>query len=463
MSDASFDTLRTPKLSLIDSMKKVFSVIMPSNKGTNEIAALDGLRALAVLLVVWLHVASFAVDAGAAQPPFILAQAAWFGGGYGVFLFFNLSGFLLFLPYARAISTGRPLPSIGKFYLRRVLRILPLYYAVIFLLIFLKEPQYLEPANRIPLLFNLFMIGDFRYDSFGAISTQFWTLSIEFQFYLLLPFIAWGIAKLAGRKMTKWAYLRIGIGVSLLIVYGLVIRGIVNYYHYVKHFDLIGGKGIKKYITALLYGVDGKFIEIFALGIGISFLYVWAVEQKHLSVQSRNIIGIIALLLALISAVSAAYIQSLFTLKYIWAVDMSWQNFGSWGIGCCCAILLISVLFSPAIIQSIWSVYPLRFIGLISYGIYLWHFPLLETISPLVIPGHLNTALIRLWLSGVSISILFASATYYLIEKPFLSLRVGLRGNTNARVSEGIGKVQDMQTVKRPAVIMPIQDEVKVL
>src|SRR5690348_11900504 len=88
--------------------------------------ALDGLRGLAIALVLWYHLMDPRVLLGKAAP---LPLYGLLGSGFsGVFLFFVLSGFLLFLPYARALLSGESWPAAREFYRRRALRILPAYY-----------------------------------------------------------------------------------------------------------------------------------------------------------------------------------------------------------------------------------------------------------------------------------------------------------------------------------------------
>src|SRR5690242_4861493 len=98
-----------------------------SGKGVKNIAALDGVRAIAALMVVSLH-----LNKGAGVPWSInrepLASSLAVFGRTGVILFFVLSGFLLFMPYARALLFQERWPSLRTFYLRRIFRIWPGYY-----------------------------------------------------------------------------------------------------------------------------------------------------------------------------------------------------------------------------------------------------------------------------------------------------------------------------------------------
>jgi peptidoglycan/LPS O-acetylase OafA/YrhL len=104
-----------------------FTTEKQAPKKHNSILALDGFRAIAILLVMGYHIQQ-------KNPGFInkshhpTISALWAFGTSGVNLFFILSGFLLFMPYARALLFQARWPSIRQFYLRRALRILPAYY-----------------------------------------------------------------------------------------------------------------------------------------------------------------------------------------------------------------------------------------------------------------------------------------------------------------------------------------------
>lgn len=119
---------------------------MPARaSGKNNIAALDGVRAIAALLVVSVHVSEIAgIPWDANHNP--LATAFAFLGRTGVVLFFVLSGFLLFMPYARSLLFQEEWPSTRKFYLRRIFRIWPGYYFTLAMMVILFDRKYMQPA-----------------------------------------------------------------------------------------------------------------------------------------------------------------------------------------------------------------------------------------------------------------------------------------------------------------------------
>src|SRR5260370_42593751 len=82
------------------------------------------------------------------SPSHPLFGSVVYAGAMGVTLFFVLSGFLLFMPYAKALLCVKAnWPSARSFYLRRAFRIIPAYYGCLFLLVFLSHTEYLQPAR----------------------------------------------------------------------------------------------------------------------------------------------------------------------------------------------------------------------------------------------------------------------------------------------------------------------------
>ncbi|HEV8190984.1 MAG TPA: acyltransferase, partial [Ktedonobacterales bacterium] len=160
-------------------------VLLPLESGPRATRALDGLRAVAALSVLSYHLLLRLHVKGTQLGT--TTYNIWHYLATGVDLFFVLSGFLLFLPYARAMLTGKPLPSASRFYQRRALRILPAYWVCLVILAVLPTA-----AHRVPLSFgdiatHLLMIHDAFPDYNRDLNGPFWTLAVEAQFYLLLP------------------------------------------------------------------------------------------------------------------------------------------------------------------------------------------------------------------------------------------------------------------------------------
>src|SRR5579859_1242534 len=120
------------------------------SKSKNHILALDGIRAIACLTVLTFHINNLSDNSYIWRPYHVLGgilPSILYFGDSGIMLFFLLSGFLLFLPYAKALLFDSSWPSISRFYLRRIFRIIPGYYAALFLMILFFHPELLHHSN----------------------------------------------------------------------------------------------------------------------------------------------------------------------------------------------------------------------------------------------------------------------------------------------------------------------------
>src|SRR5260370_6186502 len=130
-----------------------------------------------------------------------------YAGDSGVILFFLLAGFLLFLPYAKALLFQSPWPSFYRYYLRRIFRILPGYYVALLSLILMFHPEFLYSNHWDDLwLFLTFGMGHLLADKLNG---PFWTLAIEFQFYLLLPIVVWLFSLIVCHGTLGWRMLKL--------------------------------------------------------------------------------------------------------------------------------------------------------------------------------------------------------------------------------------------------------------
>ncbi|MFE3514092.1 acyltransferase family protein [Streptomyces sp. NPDC059166] len=171
--------------------------------GSHRAPALDGLRAVAALLVIALHVGIYSGQ----------VASSWLGVGeggplgpvisrftVGVPVFFVLSGLLLYRPWANAARGGLPRPSTGRYLWHRALRILPAYWVVsLTALVWFGRDTLTEvwPALRTFLLLHIY-----QHDPIPTGIPQTWSLATEVSFYLVLPLLAWGLHPLLRRGRT---------------------------------------------------------------------------------------------------------------------------------------------------------------------------------------------------------------------------------------------------------------------
>lgn len=170
------------------------AVLDPSRR---HAPALDGLRAVAAVLVIALHVGIYSGQ----------VASSWLGIGeggtlgpvlsrltVGVPIFFVLSGLLLYRPFAEAALDGRRAPSAVVYLWHRALRILPAYWlvALVALIAF-------GTLGGWPTLRTLLLLGIYEQNGLVTGITQTWSLSTEVLFYLLLPLLALGLARVVTR------------------------------------------------------------------------------------------------------------------------------------------------------------------------------------------------------------------------------------------------------------------------
>ena len=183
--------------------RELLAKLWPVNGASQDIAALDGLRGVAVFLTLTNHILWSLHDdphTNLATIDFLdQTKEFWRNTQSGVDLFFVLSGFLLFIPYARTIFGLQSYPSTRKFYIRRALRILPAYWFSLFLIVLLLEQSFLKQNELYDVGLHILLVQNWTGDTFASINPPFWTMAIESQFYLVLPLLAWLLYKASCR------------------------------------------------------------------------------------------------------------------------------------------------------------------------------------------------------------------------------------------------------------------------
>lgn len=163
----------------------------PSHSEPSRLSVLDGLRGIAIILVLLTH-----FNGWFPAPPFQVGPLSIdfkpliSNGGYGVDLFFFLSGFCLFYPYIRAFIAGSSPPTLLHFMYRRAAKIAPSYVLAIGIFTFTGYATYHSVQDAVvQILRHLMFIHTWFPDSWGSISGVFWSLGVEVQFYILFPLI----------------------------------------------------------------------------------------------------------------------------------------------------------------------------------------------------------------------------------------------------------------------------------
>ena len=241
--------------------------------------ALDGLRALAAFAVIGTHV-GFNSGKSIAGGPFgdTLSRL-----DIGVAVFFLLSGFLLYRPFALHLVQGRRLPSIRGFLARRVLRIFPAMWVMTAITLALLTTYVVHPVDW---LSYLSLVQTYNHHDYDPNLTHLWTLSIEVSFYALLPVLAGLLAR--GRPTRRVAVRR------QLVLLGSLAGLFVA-------FDVLTAHGVITDSQALLW-LPG-YLDWFAAGMFLALLtctagdelgrvgttlHAWAAAPGHVFPFGRN-------------------------------------------------------------------------------------------------------------------------------------------------------------------------------
>lgn len=371
----------------VQDRKKIENVVL------RHVPGLDGLRGIAVLLVVFFHSGYLKF------------------GWIGVQLFFVLSGYLIssILLESRRHSFSFYLK---KFYWRRVLRIFPLNYAVLIIItvwyLFTQTPP--QFVDHWPYLysytFNMIQVSkDF---AGSGVYEHFWSLSVEEQFYLVWPFVIFFVSP---RKMV-W----VSLGLIILIPVACYLFGEV----------VIANGGSTKDVAELAY-----YLTIFQAGGFAAGAYAALVHRGHARSYFPNWI-------AAATVVLAFGLLNVWWSRHVGENRMSWVSLGFprpelstangqhiWGyviINFMSVILIHAVIMKDKLLSFL-DFKPLVEVGKLSYGIYVFHFPIWRLV-------YAKTEFVPFTLKGILIFtgyfivvMLFSVASYYLFEEKFLRLK----------------------------------------
>ncbi len=367
------------------------------SKSKSQIPVLDGVRAVACLAVLSYHVNLLARSYGIWRPLHginnLIAALAYFGES-GVILFFLLSSFLLFLPYAKSMLFDSPWPSLRRFYLRRIFRILPGYFVALFLIALFFHSEFLHRSHW-P---DLWLFMTFRMDN--ALSQQlngpFWTLAVEFQFYLFLPIIAWLFRLIVRRGTVHWRMLKLALCLFVMTAWGLLTRYWGLSIADTPKLDFLIPHPVSTALKPYIYGDTGKFFEVFAVGMFMCMVYIYtqyAPSAEYLNIRIRRLSPwILTVGLAILFFLSLGHLYYTCINPYNYTKDfpvfpfldpyiptivsywLQWQAMGyAISYGLCMWALLYA---SPKLKRPLeWPL--LRWIGLISFSLYMWHLPFL--------------------------------------------------------------------------------------
>ena len=375
---------------------------------------IDGLRAVAVLAVVAFH-----------------AVPQWLPGGYvGVDVFFVISGFLISGQLIAAAASGKM--SFGGFYARRIRRIFPALMVVLTAVAvagwWLLTPQEWSELRRhvaaSAIFGNNFMLwseaGYFDRAAELKPLLHLWSLGVEEQFYLVWPLLIWWW----WRREVRWiAAIAIVVAVSFAINVMVVEAGAAYAAFFLPHTRLWQlGAG------ALLAVVAHEQIPVRA------HLAQWLYRSPSIDAEHRiaNLMSLAGILLILLSSIaltrgvatpdwwshgSVARVSAAvhWIARALWLHDGAAAYPGWAALAPTAGAVLVIAAGSGAALNRAWlSTRAMVFVGLISYPLYLWHWPILSFLQ-ITEQGDVSRALKA---AAIVLSLALASITYLFIERP---------------------------------------------
>lgn len=362
---------------------------------TDYYPALTGLRGLAAAWVMLLHlwllaVAPAVVVAGVDITPVFSC------GMLGVDLFFVLSGFLLGQPFLAWIDRRRPFPDLVTFFKRRYLRVLPPFYAQ---LLILTVGGYLI-SGAWPIDFKQFLaylsMEFLLYPDIGPLlNGVWWSLPVEWHFYLLLPLLAWLLF-----RARAW------LVVTLIMVWVIAFRLLAyDRLHTGQPSDLI-------WWTTMMH-LPAR-LDQFVFGM----LAAWA----HLRRGPREPAWLPGAALVVGLAALAVLVAELGRRGNVLdAADVPWMFFHWTLIGVPMALIVYGAAAGGRLARALFAGPVLAFLGRISYSLYLWHgimFVIAYRTGFSQWPPAASLLKLSLWLTPPVIVVSWLS--YRLTERPFL-------------------------------------------
>ena len=394
----------------------------PVARARLRVPRLDGIRGLCAMAVVITHVAFATIvlssQAGPPKEGIWSILAAGQVGAIGPF--FILSGLLLYRPFARMSIAGAPKPNLKIFFVRRAARLLPAFWLVTTACILVLNLTSIESLWDLVRPYLLLHIYDSHY--YAGLDVA-WTVPTETQFYLVLPLLALLMHRLARGVTDPVAKVR-RMSIPLVV---LVAVQFVWTWHLNAHFSTWP----PEYFYP--FSVSG----LFAIGMGFALVAVLAevaperVPGYYRLARSRpNLFWLGALVMYGINCAQ----------PFATPGTADWLSPEAALVRCVLLLAFTFLLMVPLVVpdassklmEAVLSNGPMRYLGRISYGIYLWHFSIMYLVfesgsifgAPPV-PVQMLLGKFGFWeliLPVVVGTIAISSVSYYLVERPIIQL-----------------------------------------
>lgn len=372
----------------------------PPTPRNDYVPALTGLRGVAAIWVVLHHVWA---SKGYPSITFEMLGTTWnlqflLSGWLGVDVFFVLSGFVLCSPFFGYVQGSKPFPNMRHYTVRRAARIIPAYYLQLLILaVFAFAGILAIPPDLSNFITHALFIQNLVSLQGENINGSYWSLPVEVHYYLCLPVIFWlfkryGVARTAATILLGMMCYRIGI-IHLLHDKPIALKSL--------YIDQIAGR-----------------IDQFLIGFGCAYLF--SIRHTISLLAHRYTPAALCLAGMMGMAGCLTIILNVVGLEAFWGGHPFLYVFRSL-LGLCVGMVIMGAALDTGLIRWALSNPLSYFLGTISYGIYLWHFPihlLLEKYAPSAWLPHGISGAFAL---ALLCTVIAASLSYYLLERPVLN------------------------------------------
>jgi peptidoglycan/LPS O-acetylase OafA/YrhL len=373
---------------------------MPNNmpRGSSSyLPNLTGVRGLAAAWVLALHAWQFAGGPALILPlPGLrLDFTPLFQCGYfGVDLFFVLSGFLLSMPFHRAALEGRPWPSLKQFWIHRCRRVLPAYWlqlAILAVILFCLGQT--DPIAPRIIAAHVLLVQNIAPWPVPLLNPVYWSMPVEWDFYVILPLLAWFVAR------CRWP-----LALLLALVFACAFRVLCYWSLNDPTLATLIGYGDIQQLPARL--------DQFFIGVCIA----WISARRPLSPRA----ALTCLLAGMAGIIGIAYVAAP-RGDFLVNIDVPYVFFHHSLTAVAFGLLVLGASGSTRIGTVLYANRPMTFLGVISYSLYLWHYPMLDAMQKLRwMNGTHAAAWIVVLFAAIPAILIVAWLSYRFVEKPFL-------------------------------------------
>lgn len=369
---------------MLRKLRRLPTLLRRVTSNRKYIHEIDGLRFVAIIPVLFQHLSERIVKYTSIETGVTWAESGivsiFSRGTFGVFLFFAISGFILSLPFGNAFLNNKKQPAYTSYLKRRLTRLEPpfiiwmTFFAVV--LYFQSRPSFGDIVGNY--MASIFYCHNLIYNSYSVINPVAWSLEVEFQFYLLAPFLAFGYFSIKNERLRR-----------LIIISIIILTPILQ--------NIFGWNTMPWKATII-----GQ-LQHFLLGFLMADLYL---NRKILFSRKNHLWDTIGIL-------------SLMIMAYSWSNDWYKEIIFSFSTG-----LLFFSAFNGLLLNKCLSNQWITAIGGMCYTIYLIHLPFLELVTqwsaPILSTSPIFLSFFIQAILWVPVVLIVSGFFYLIIEKPFM-------------------------------------------